>query len=602
MKYNRSRLLRGAILAVRVFRRETDQFAARRLALALLCVSAASILTALGPVALKLLVDNFPAVEGEFFVVASLPLILAYALSQWVARSLSEFQAFAHGRAEQRVHRRLSYRLFGHIMALPMQFHLDRKTGALSQTLNQGLLGYRLILQHLVYSIIPVVGQVLTMAAVLTFFGHPAFLGILAASLAAYTIAFGLGVLRIAGPAEAVSSAHIDANAVMTDSVVNYETVKHFDAEQHVQGEYNKALTRSEQEWKQFYLFKLRNGLVISGIFAISLLVSISFAAWEVAMGRMSVGDFVLVNTYMLTIVRPLEMLGFAWKDIAQGVAFVRAMIDVLLEDPEPRVAGNGAKRSNDPASLVFRNITFGYRAGRRVLGDVGFSIGPGQTVAVVGPSGSGKSTLVRLLMRLYDPEAGEILLDGQPIDTLPTSRLRLSIAVVPQDTVLFNDTIGSNIALGRLGCTPAEIEHAAGVARIDKFIQELPDGYETIVGNRGLKLSGGEKQRVAIARAALKAPRVFVFDEATSSLDTATERDIMKNLIAVSRDTTTLIIAHRLSTVIHADEIIVLDKGEVAERGSHHELLERNGLYTAMWNAQHNLYGQERSLSRSAH
>lgn len=555
--------------------------------MAIMLVLSAAVLTAAGPIALKFLVDNFGTTDGFVFASGSLAFIAMYVASQWAARSLSELQALAHGRAEQRVHRRLSRGLFGHIMSLPMQFHLERKTGALSQTLNQGLLGFRLILQHAVYSILPVIAQLATMAGVLLHFGHPTFLGILGGSLFAYTAAFAYGVIRISGPAHAVSAAHIDANAVMTESIINYETVKHFDAEHHVRGQYDEALGKSEKQWAEFYTRKAANGLVVATIFGLSLAACVGYAAWEVAAGRMTVGDFVLVNTYLLMIVRPLEMLGVALRDIAQGLAFVSQMLDLMREESEPRVESLSSDVAPIAARLVFDNVSFAYRPGRDVLRNVSFSVPPGRTVAIVGRSGSGKSSLIRLLMRLYEPNSGQILIDEVNVNEMPTSQLRSMTGVVPQDMVLFNDTIANNIAFGRHGCSSSEIERVAKLAHIHAFVSTLPDGYETVVGNRGLKLSGGEKQRVAIARAALKRPRIYIFDEATSSLDVPTERAILRNLIEVSRGTTTLIIAHRLATVIHADEIVVLDGGCIIERGSHRKLLGMKGTYAAMWRSQ---------------
>ena len=469
-----------------------------------------------------------------------------------------------------------------------MSFHLERKTGALSQTLAQGLMGYRLILNQMIYAVLPVVVQLATIATILTHFGYPVFLAILGFSLAAYAIAFAIGVVRISGPARAVSSAHIEANAVMTDSIINYETVKHFNAEDHVQGRYDEALSRSEREWRRFYVRKTVNGLMVATIFGLSLAACIGFAGREVLAGRMTVGDFVLVNTYMLTIVRPLEMLGFALRDIAQGIAFIEKMLALFQEKPEPRLVAGAQTSSCGPAELVFDNVSFAYGPDREILKGISFSVEPGKTVAIVGPSGSGKSSLIRLLVRLYEPDSGRILLDGTPITAMATSSLRRAIAVVPQDTVLFHDTIAYNIAFGKQGSTQEELEQAAKLAHIHDFVTGLADGYATVVGERGLKLSGGEKQRVAIARAALKRPRIYVFDEATSSLDSRTEREILTNLIEVSRGTTTLVIAHRLSTVVHADEIIVLSHGEIIERGPHAVLLSQEGAYAAMWAAQH--------------
>jgi ATP-binding cassette subfamily B protein len=301
----------------------------------------------------------------------------------------------------------------------------------------------------------------------------------------------------------------------------------------------------------------------------------------------MTVGSFVLVNTYMLQVVRPVEMLGYAMQSLSQGMAFLRKMFEIFRERPEAAVEGSVEAAAAGAGRLDFEAVGVAYRSDRIILRDVSFALAAGKTLGVVGGSGDGKSTLVRLLVRLIDPDTGRILLDGVPVGDLPLSQLRQSIAVVPQDTVLFNDTIGYNIAFGKAGSTQAEVEHAARLAHLHDFIVSLPDGYDTKVGERGVKLSGGEKQRVSIARAAIKRPRIYVFDEATSSLDSHTEREILRNLSEISRFSTTLVIAHRLSTVVHADEIVVLEGGTIVERGTHAGLLRQSGRYAALWEAQ---------------
>jgi ATP-binding cassette subfamily B protein len=311
------------------------------------------------------------------------------------------------------------------------------------------------------------------------------------------------------------------------------------------------------------------------------------YAASDVARGAMTVGDFVLVNAYVVRLVQPLELLGFAVGDIAQGLAFLQSMLDLFAEKTEGDHSRAPQSAKSTQGELIFDRVSFSYREERAVIKDVSFSVPAGKTVAVVGVSGSGKSSLIRLLFRLYEPDSGRILLDGAPIKDLSLSAVRQAIAVVPQDTVLFHDTIANNIGFGRAGSTQPEIQEAARIANLHDFILSMPEGYDTPVGERGLKLSGGERQRVAIARAALKRPRIFVFDEATSSLDTQTERDILHNLLDVSARSTTLVIAHRLSTVVHADEILVLDRGVIIERGTHEELKELGGAYAALWGAQ---------------
>lgn len=574
--------------ASRLFLIAADSFVKTRLGFALLFMLVSSVLVATAPLFLKLVVDRFAGTPAEAFYIAPAMLIAVYVLGQGLGRSIGELRWFAFGTGEQRVYRRLSARVFEHVMRLPLRFHLERKTGALSQTLAQGLHGYRLILNHMVFTVLPVLIQLLTIGFIMAQLYDALFLSVFGLSLLAYTVAFAIGARWIMGPAAGVSEATIDANAVLTDSILNYETVKYFNAEGHVNGRYDDALARSERQWRLFYTRRTINGLTVALIFTLSLGATVGFAAQQTARGVMTVGDFVLINTYILQIIAPLEMLGYAVRDIAQGNAFLKKMIELLQRAPETGDADGLELPSDGAGDLILDNVTFAYRPEQPILKGVSLHVPPGKTVAIVGPSGSGKSSLIRLLVRMYEPGAGQIRLDGVAIVDLALPALRQAIAVVPQDTVLFNDSIAYNIGFGQQDSTRDEVERAARLAHIHDFAMGQPDGYDTLVGERGLKLSGGEKQRVAIARAAMKKPRVFVFDEATSSLDTRTERDILKNLIEVARGTTTLIIAHRLSTVVHADEIVVLKYGKVVERGSHRSLLNRDGVYAGMWQAQH--------------
>ena len=372
----------------------------------------------------------------------------------------------------------------------------------------------------------------------------------------------------------------------MTDGILNYETVKYFTAESIIQEKVSRALSRTEVEWVGFYRRYAFNGLGVATIFAAFLGATILYAANEVQAARMTVGDFVLVNTYMLQVVRPVEMLGYAMQGLSQGVAMLEKMLALFREAPERQQTDDRISLGG-PGKLEFENVTLSYRRDRSVLKGVSFKIPAGKTLGIVGASGSGKSTIVRLLVRLFEPDSGRVFLDGVPLSDLSLPKLRQSIAVVPQDTVLFNDTIGYNIAFGKAHSTRDEIEQAAKLAHLHDFILSLPDQYDTRVGERGVKLSGGERQRVSIARAAIKRPRIYVFDEATSSLDSNTEREILRNLQEISRSSTTLVIAHRLSTVVHADEIVVLEAGTIVERGTHASLLRQNGRYAALWEAQ---------------
>jgi len=562
-------------------------FVRLRLVVALLLIMAASAMTALGPVALKLVVDGFTG-RASAVGISAVTLIGLYVLSQWLARTVGEIRGLVYARAERRMSRMLSERLFAHVMRLPLRFHLERQTGAISQALDNGLNGYQMVLHTLVFTILPVATELGTIVVVLSRLDQPAFLGLFSGAIVAYAVVFWYSAYTIMAAARAASESQVNATAVMTDSILNYETVKYFTAESVVQARVSRALTQTENGWVGFYRRYAYNGLGVATIFAGFLGVTILHAAHEVQGGRMTVGSFVLVNTYMLQVVRPVEMLGYAMQTLSQGMAFLGKMFEIFREKAEAFSPGDISPAGSDGAGrLDFEGVGVSYRCDRVILQDVNFTVPSGKTLGVVGGSGAGKSTLVRLLARLIEPDTGRILLDGTAICDLPLATVRQAIAVVPQDTVLFNDTIGYNIAFGKAGSTQAEIEHAARLAHLHDFIMSLPEGYDTRVGERGVKLSGGEKQRVSIARAAIKRPRIYVFDEATSSLDSNTEREILRNLREISRFSTTVVIAHRLSTVVHADEIVVLEGGTIVERGSHAALLRQNGRYASLWEAQ---------------
>jgi len=563
-----------------------------RLVVALLLIMVASAATALGPVALKLVVDRFTGhsdTGGNFRVAVGLSVVVLvglYVLSQWLARTAGETRGLVYARAELRMTRLLSQRLFAHIMRLPLKFHLERQTGAISQALENGRNGYNMVLYTLVFTILPVAAELCTVVVVLSRLEQRAFLGLFSGAIVAYALVFWYSAVTVMEAARAASNSQIDATAVMTDSILNYETVKYFTAESVVEQRVSRALGETEDRWMAFSRRYAYNGLFIGSIFAGFLGVTILYAAREVQAGHMTVGTFVLVNTYMLQIVRPVEQLGYAMQQLSQGLALLGRVFELFRESPETS-AGTAGSPPAGAGRLEFQQVGVSYRSDRVVLRDVNFTLPAGKTLGVVGGSGSGKSTLVRLLVRLMEPDAGRIFLDGTSVGELPLSWLRQAVAVVPQDTVLFNDTIAYNIAFGKEGSTQADVEHAARLAHLHEFILSLPDGYATKVGERGVKLSGGEKQRVSIARAAIKRPRIYVFDEATSSLDSNTEREIQKNLREIARFSTTVVIAHRLSTVVHADEIVVLDAGTIAERGTHAALLRQNGRYATLWAAQ---------------
>ncbi|MBL4800764.1 MAG: ABC transporter ATP-binding protein/permease [Emcibacter sp.] len=604
--------------------KETDRFVKKRFVWVVFFIIITTVFSALAPVALKYAIDGlgtgeYNTLDLNFFqdwggvtqasiILSPAILILIYIFSLWLSRSSGELRWFFYGTAEQRLHRNISRHLFGHVLKLPLAFHLDRKTGALNQILAQGIAGYSILLNVAIFTIFPVIIEIVLISAVLAVFLAPSFLIILLLSVIGYSIAFAIGVAQISGPSREVSTTQINAYAALTDGILNSETVKYFTAENFINEQYDTSLAQAESGWASFYACKTKNGLLVACVFAISLGSAILLASQQVMQGAITIGDFVLINTYMLQIIRPMEALGVAFRSAVQGVAFIEKMLDLLDKETENFEVIQGTIASVSLSSidgkkfptgsggeLVFDQVMFSYHLDRLELGDkhkpvlqnVSFVIKPGKVTAIVGRSGAGKSSIIRLLLRFFEPDQGDILLNGVSTRDMPLSDLRQYIAVVPQDTVLFNNTIAYNIGFGKQGSTQADIEKAAKRADIHEKIMMMPQGYQTTVGERGLKLSGGEKQRVSIARAALKNPKIFVFDEATSSLDTKTERQILDNLIMVSKNAATLIVAHRLSTVVHADEILVLEKGEIIERGNHNQLLQAKGTYAAMWYAQ---------------
>jgi ATP-binding cassette subfamily B protein len=582
-----------------------------RLVMVLVLQLTASVLTPLGPVALKLLVDKLTnhSQVGELSIGT---LISLYILSQWLSRSLAEVRGLVYARAERRMFRTLSERLFQHVMRLPLRFHLDRQTGSINQILENGLSGYHMIMKNTVFTVLPVAAQLATIVIILLRFHQPIFLAIFCAAFVCYAVAFSIFTLRASTMARSASAAHINANAAITDNILNYETIKLFAAEAVVQDKVVDVLSRTEDRWVDFFRRYAYNGQGIAAIYATFLAIAVVYAANQVASGGMTIGDFVLVNTYMLQLMQPVEMLGYAVQEFSQGIAMLAKLLELFRERTEPALTsdtsegGLSASRTSrvriaaveskdtqagpevrSTGELIFNNVSVSYRAERPILKEVSFAIPAGNTLGIVGPSGSGKSTIVRLLVRLIERDGGEILLDGVPTSRLSLEELRRAVAVVPQDTVLFDESIAYNIAFGRSGSTQKEVEEAARLAHLHDFIMNLPDQYSTRVGERGVKLSGGEKQRVSIARVAIKRPKIYVFDESTSSLDSHCEKEILRNLREISRSCTTLIIAHRLSTVVHADEIIVLDGGRIVERGTHSSLLRQDHRYAALWRAQ---------------
>lgn len=573
--------------AIALILESTDAYSKRKLAQSFFFLVIFSVLSAVTPVIYKLLIDGLTSPSSTAWWSTPAALLVAFILLQLVARIAGTLRALVHGQGLQRLSRTIGVRLFSHVLSLPLRYHLERKAGGIGDILDQGLSGCHTLLQHLVFTFLPVMVEFLAIALVLVHYGHWKYLALFTAASIAYALVFGRAAREVTAPSEAIASASIEANGNLVDTLLNCETVKYFAGETAMTNKFDNAMALLESRWCTLLRIQTRNGIFIAIIFTLSLSAALGLAGYDTLSGVMTVGDFVLINTYVIRLVQPLETIGYAVRDMAQALGFLQKMLQLLDEVAESDHGGRALPSVGVKGTLTFENVSLSYGAGRFGLKHVSFCVPAGRTIAVVGPSGCGKSSLVRLIFRLYEPQSGRILIDGNPISELALSSLREAIAVVPQDTVLFNDSIRANLAFANPSASFAEIKRAAALARLDKFIEGLPDGYDTIVGERGLKLSGGERQRTAIARAALKKPRVFVFDEATSSLDSTTEREVIDAFATVVQHCTTLVIAHRLSTIVHADEILLMEQGRIASRGTHSELLATSGTYAAMWRAQ---------------
>ncbi len=514
-------------------------------------------------------------------------LIIGYGLARVGAQLFAELRDAVFAKVSQRTVRRVALATFRHLHALSLRFHLERQTGGLSRAIERGIRGTEFLLSYLLFNLVPTLFEILLVCAILWHFYAASFALVTFAIIVAYvTFTFLVTDWRVKFRRE-MNERDSEANTKAIDSLLNFETVKYFANEEHEARRFDHALQAYERaavkSQTTLSMLNIGQGMIIAaGLVGVMLL-----AARGVAQGTMTLGDFVLVNSYLLQLYMPLNVLGMVYRNIKQSLTDLESMFRLLGVSTEIADRPGAPPLEARRGEIVFDHVSFRYDPRRPILHDVSFRVPPGGTVAIVGPSGSGKSTIARLLFRFYEVDEGAIRIDGQDIRDITQDSLRRAIGVVPQDTVLFNDTIRYNIAYGRPGAAKEEIEDAARHARIHDFVAALPDGYGSAVGERGLKLSGGEKQRVAIARVILKSPRILVFDEATSALDTRTEREIQASLDEVSADRTTLIIAHRLSTVVAADEILVLDQGRIVERGDHAALLARGGVYAAMWARQ---------------
>ncbi len=564
-----------------------DSLGARvRVTAAFVLLLAAKGATVLVPLVFARAVDAL-APRGSEAVVVPLALVVGYGVLRVCSSGFAELRDAVFAAVQQRAVRRIALETFRHLHQLSLRFHLDRRTGGLSRALDRGLAGIEAVLRLAVFNVIPTLIEVVLVLGILWHLFDWRYAALTAAALVGYlgfTLAFTSYRLRIR---RRMNETDNEAKSRAIDSLLNYETVKYFGNEAHEARRYDASLGRYEQAYirSEVTLNLLNAGQAT--VIAIGLTIVMLMAAGGVVRGEMTVGDFVLVNTYLIQLYLPLNFLGFVYREMKQSLTDMEAMFRLMREEREVADSPGARPLAAGPGEVAFEDVRFGYRTDRTILKGVSFHVPPGRTLAIVGPTGAGKSTISRLLFRFYDATGGRILIDGQEIRAVTQDSLRAAIGVVPQDTVLFNDTIRYNIAYGRPGAPEEEIVEAAKLAQVHDFVMRLPDGYNTMVGERGLKLSGGEKQRVAIARTILKNPRILILDEATSALDTHTEQEIQQALRQVSANRTTLVIAHRLSTVVEADEIIVLQDGQIAERGNHGALIAADGLYAEMWRRQ---------------
>ena len=559
-----------------------------RIVLALACLVLAKAASIAGPFLLKYTVDALdPGAPESAALAAALGLVVAYGFARFSMVLLGEIRDTLFGRVTERAMRRIGLRVFEHLHGLDLDFHLNRRTGGLARDIERGTDGISFLMRFFVFNIAPTLLEILVVAVLLAWNYGAIFALITLASVMIY-IAFSVvttewrtGYVREANRADSAS------NTRAVDSLLNYETVKYFGNEAYEAGRYDTELAHWERARRKnrLSLFALNGGQAL--IVAIAMTASMGLAAWRVTGREMSIGDFVLINAFMMQLFMPLNFHGMVSRAIQGSLAGIEQMFGLLAVQPQVRDAPDARALEVSQGQVEFRNVSFAYRPGREILHGVSFSIAPGERLAVVGPSGSGKSTLVKLLFRFYDVGAGAIRVDGHDLRSLTQSSLRAAIGIVPQDTVLFNDTLLENIRYGRPGATDADVLTAIRLAHLADFVAALPEGLQTRVGERGLKLSGGERQRVAIARTILKRPPILVFDEATSSLDSRAEGAILEAMREISQGHTSLVIAHRLSTIVDADRIVVLDAGASAEQGTHVELLARGGLYAALWERQ---------------
>ncbi len=562
-----------------------------RVVVAIIFMLLAKAATVYVPIIYGRIIDAMAPKDGAAFLMPVL-LIMAYGGVRIASAAFGELRDALFAPVQQRAVRQLALRTFQHLHALSLRFHLDRQTGGMSRIIDRGTLGMQSVLRLAVFNVVPTALELVMVTAIIWRLFDWRYAAVTFIAVAFYVGFTALLAGKRGRYRRTMNDTDNDASSKSLDSLLNYETVKYFNNEEHESQRYDHALSRYECAAVRVQVSLNMLNLGQAAIIALGLTGIMLLAASEMQTNGMTVGRFVVVNTYLMQLYQPLNFLGVVYMTIKQGLVDMEQMFALLRVDREildtPNAPSLPTSLAEGPAgAVVFDSVRFGYHANRTILKGISFRVPPGGKLAIVGPTGAGKSTISRLLFRFYDVTGGRILIDGQDIRDVTQDSLRQAIGVVPQDTVLFNDTIRYNIAYGRPGASQTEIEHAARLAQVHDFVQSLPEGYDTKVGERGLKLSGGEKQRVAIARTILKDPRILILDEATSALDTRTEQDIQAALNAVAQRRTTLVIAHRLSTVVDADEIIVLQDGAIAERGTHTGLLAQGGLYSRMWALQ---------------